>query len=117
MNLLCPKEVLLSADVHDESTTECVEIPDTSAIVPLSRGGESISTRRGTVGIALFICWLCCPSPSSPEIIAHDQTENEPGGADRASQRAADLRFSDTWVVTHRFCKLLDLMYHNWYTT
>jgi hypothetical protein len=34
VNLLCPKEVLVSADVHDKSATESVEIPDTSAIVP-----------------------------------------------------------------------------------
>ena len=37
-----------------------------------------------------------------PEIIAHYQAENEPGGAERALQRAADLRFSDTRVVAHR---------------
>ena len=43
-----------------------------------------------------------CPGSSVPEIIAHDQAENEPGGADRALQRAADLRFSDTRVVAHR---------------
>ncbi len=39
---------------------------------------------------------------STPEIIAHYQAENEPTGADRALQRAADLRFSDTRVVAHR---------------
>ena len=37
------------------------------------------------------------------EIIAHDQAENEPTGADRALQRTADLRFSDTWVVAHGY--------------
>src|SRR5882724_3405244 len=37
-----------------------------------------------------------------PEIIAHYQAENEPSGADRALQRTADLRFSDTRVVAHR---------------
>jgi len=37
-----------------------------------------------------------------PKIIAHYQAENEPGGADRALQRTADLRFSDTRVVAHR---------------
>src|SRR5438094_8172816 len=37
-----------------------------------------------------------------PEIIAHYQAENEPTGADRALQRTADLRFSDTRVVAHR---------------
>src|ERR1700690_289424 len=37
-----------------------------------------------------------------PEIIAHDQAENEPGGAERALQRTADLRFSDARVVAHR---------------
>src|SRR5947209_10045787 len=46
--------------------------------------------------------WPCCPSSSVPEIIAHYQAENEPGGADRALQRTADLRFSDTRVVAHR---------------
>src|ERR1700731_1637280 len=43
-----------------------------------------------------------CPGSSLPEIIAHYQAENEPGGADRAFQRTADLRFSDTRVVAHR---------------
>src|SRR6266566_1539786 len=43
-----------------------------------------------------------CPGFSMPEIIAHDQAENEPSGADRALQRTADLRFSDTRVVAHR---------------
>ena len=37
-----------------------------------------------------------------PEIISHYQAENEPTGADRAFQRATDLRFSDTRVVAHR---------------
>ena len=37
-----------------------------------------------------------------PEIIAHYQAENEPSGADRALQRTADLRFSDTRVVADR---------------
>src|ERR1700722_8512157 len=45
--------------------------------------------------------WPCCPG-SSPEIITHDQAENEPTSSHRALQRAADLRFSDTRVVTHR---------------
>src|SRR5438132_7535170 len=40
--------------------------------------------------------------PSTPEIIAHYQAENEPSGADRALQRTADLRSSDTRVVAHR---------------
>src|SRR2546429_9216708 len=46
--------------------------------------------------------WPRCPSSSVPEIIAHYQAENEPSGADRALQRTADLRFSDTRVVAHR---------------
>jgi hypothetical protein len=37
-----------------------------------------------------------------PEIIAHYQAENEPTGPDRALQRTADLRFSDTRVVAYR---------------
>src|SRR5579864_897519 len=41
-------------------------------------------------------------SPSPPEIIAHDQAENAPGGSDSALQCAADLRFSDARVVAHR---------------
>src|SRR6266571_3907157 len=40
--------------------------------------------------------------PSTSEIIAHYQAEDEPSGADRALQRTADLRFSDTRVVAHR---------------
>src|SRR5882724_6844454 len=43
-----------------------------------------------------------CPSSSVSEIIAHYQAENEPGGAERALQRTADLRLSDTRVVAHR---------------
>ena len=39
---------------------------------------------------------------SMPEIIAHDQAENEPTGADRALQRTADFRFSDTRIVANR---------------
>ena len=46
--------------------------------------------------------WPLCPGSAVPEIIAHYQAENEPGGADRALQRSADLRLSDTRVVTHR---------------
>ena len=36
------------------------------------------------------------------EIIAQNQAENEPSRADRAFQRTANLRFSDTRVVAHR---------------
>src|SRR6266567_7096918 len=43
-----------------------------------------------------------CPGFSMPEIIAHDQAENEPSGPERALQRTADLRFSDTRIVAHR---------------
>ena len=48
------------------------------------------------------LCWPRPPGTSTPEIIAHDQAENEPGGADRALQRTADLRFTDTRVVADR---------------
>src|SRR5262249_45835558 len=44
--------------------------------------------------------WCCDSSP--PEIIAQYQAENEPRGAERALQRAADLRCSDTRMVAHR---------------
>src|SRR5712692_7877827 len=59
----------------------------------------------------LLVAVVCCeldlrrpwpPASSMPKIIAHYQTENEPSGADRALQRTADLRFSDTRVVAHR---------------
>jgi len=46
--------------------------------------------------------WPLRPGRSVPEIIAHDQAKNEPTRADRALQRTADLRFSDTSVVAHR---------------
>src|SRR6266404_5780606 len=53
-----------------------------------------------------FLClvsrWPYCPNSSAPKIIAHNQTKNEPTGADRAFQRTADLRFSDAWVVAQR---------------
>src|SRR5207253_5054937 len=67
--------------------------------------------RTGSTETRLFStrtleCWSCFFSwhsgSSMPEIIAHDQAENEPSGADRALQRTADLRFSDTRVVAHR---------------
>src|ERR1700730_7679112 len=48
------------------------------------------------------LCWPWCPGSSVPEIIAHYQAENEPSGADRALQRTADLRFSDTRVAADR---------------
>ena len=37
-----------------------------------------------------------------PEIIAHDQAENEPAGSDCTLQRPADFRFANTRVVAHR---------------
>jgi hypothetical protein len=46
--------------------------------------------------------WPWCSGPSPSEIIAHDQAENEPTRAERALQRTADLRFSDTRIVAHR---------------
>src|SRR5207245_6400955 len=67
--------------------------------------------RTGSTETRLFStrtleCWSCFFSwhsgSSMPEIIAHYQAENEPSGADRALQRTADLRFSDTRVVAHR---------------
>src|ERR1700733_7856527 len=36
------------------------------------------------------------------KIISRDQAEDEPRGADRALERAADLRFSDTRIIAHR---------------
>src|SRR6266496_1094530 len=46
--------------------------------------------------------WPWCAGFSSPEIIAHDQAENEPACAERTFQRAADLRFSDARVIAYR---------------
>src|SRR2546423_12260962 len=66
----------------------------------LEAGPKPVGHRREMA--APDLRWPCCPSSSVPEIIAHNQAENEPSGADRALQRTADLRFSDTRVVAHR---------------
>src|SRR2546429_151009 len=39
---------------------------------------------------------------SSAEIVAHDPTENEPRRSNSASERAADLRFPDPWMIAYR---------------
>src|SRR5579871_228323 len=45
----------------------------------------------------------CSGRPASPpEIILHDQAENEPRRSHCPLQRAADLGFSDAWVVAYR---------------
>src|SRR5205814_3841107 len=46
--------------------------------------------------------WPWCHRSAVTEIIPRYQAENEPGGADRTLQRAADLRFSDTRMVAYR---------------
>src|SRR4029077_18075437 len=38
----------------------------------------------------------------SAEIIARDPTENEPRRSHSASERAADLRFPDPWMIAYR---------------
>src|SRR6266496_2553628 len=50
----------------------------------------------------LLIC-VRARRPGFPlKIIAHDQADNEPSGADRALHGSADLRSSDTRIVAHR---------------
>jgi len=44
-----------------------------------------MKTKRDQVRLGIWIL------SRTPKIIAHDQAENEPAGADRALQRAADL--------------------------
>src|SRR6516225_9629428 len=57
---------------------------------------------EGSIEFDAALCWPWCSSSSAPKMIAQYKAENKPGGADRALQRPADLRFSDTRVVADR---------------
>ncbi len=46
---------------------------------------------EGAISVDADLRWLWCAGSAAPEIIAHDQAENEPRRAECALQRAADL--------------------------
>ena len=69
----------------------------------MSRFGDAIDSERGqkSSGPSLESHWPWCPRSSAPEVIAHNQAENEPSGTHRALQGTAYLGFSDTRVVAY----------------
>src|ERR1700687_567897 len=68
----------------------------------LPDGPTNLSVEDFIKSLKANLRWAWCPASSTPEIIAHDQAVNEPSSPDRALQRTADLRLSDTRVVAHR---------------
>lgn len=61
--------------------------------------------RSDPIRLFTFLNCLWFSGGSSVEIIAHDQTQNEPASSQRALHCPADLRFPDARVVADRdFC-------------
>jgi hypothetical protein len=75
--------------------TTSVRFVNVIKVSPFVRGSMCIAARgiSRQPGRAVF---------SSAQIVARDQAENEPRRSNGASERAADLRFPDPWMIAYR---------------